>query len=117
MINRIQNILDDLIGVENPDDLMLAIMEALGDTVDQVALPGNFYTFIYLPKTPNIQYDEHPLVACTAVYNWGFDAINYHWEQSRRYTFDEVAGNLYELNQAEKETLRTIPYQKFRLNI
>ena len=116
-MNRIQEILDDLIGVEDPDDLMLSIMGALQDTVDQVAVPGNFYTFIYLPTTPNIQYDEHPLVACTTTYNWGFDAISYHWRAPRRYTFDEVAGNLYEITQEEKETLRTIPYQKFKLNI
>jgi len=68
-MNRIQDILDDLIGVEDPDDLMMAIMEALSDTTDQVAVPGNYYTFIYMPQTPLIQYDEHPLVACTATYN------------------------------------------------
>ena len=55
--------------INNPtndqEDMMLEIMSLLNDTVTPVPDVGNFYTFVYNPKTPNITYDQHPLIACT----------------------------------------------------
>ena len=51
--------------INNPtndqEDMMLEIMSLLNDTVTPVPDVGNFYTFVYNPKTPNITYDQHPL--------------------------------------------------------
>ena len=82
--SRIQPLIDKLTGVEDPDDLMVEIMEALPETVDSTEVEvGNFCTFVYQPKTPFIKYDQNPLVAVVAKYNWGFRGINYHWGSYR----------------------------------
>ena len=36
------------------EDIMMTIMDIFNDTVTPVPDVGNFYTFIYQPKTPNI---------------------------------------------------------------
>lgn len=113
--NRIAPVLDVLIGIENPDDLMLEIMGVLTD-VTPVPDVGKFYTFIYKPKTDNIQYDAHPLVAVTDIFNWGFRGINFHWGDVRQYTFIELVGNLYEVRPEELNDIRTLPFAKFELN-
>ena len=111
--NRIRNIINDLIGVEDPEDLMLEIMNALKDTVTPVPDVGKFYTFVYNAKTPNIRYDQHPLIACTEVYSTGFTGLNFHWGKYRKYTWNEVAGQLYIVDSGEIADLREIPYAKF----
>ena len=63
-MDRIAEIADNLIGIESPDDLMLEILEALPQT-ETIPEAGNYYTFVYQPKTPGIRYDEFPLVAVT----------------------------------------------------
>ena len=62
--NRVRNIVGDLIGTETPDDLMLKILEAVKGSVTPVPIPGKFYTYIYIAETPNIRYDQHPLIYC-----------------------------------------------------
>ena len=113
--NRLAPVLRDLIGTEDPEDLALDILDVLteGSKVPQV---GNYYVFIYNPKTPNIQYDQHPLVAVIAVFEWGFRGLNYHWGEVRNYTWNEVAGGLYMVSDLELRSLRTIPFARFRLN-
>ena len=113
--NRLAPILRDLIGTEDPEDLALDILDVLteGSKVPQV---GNYYVFIYNPKTPNIQYDQHPLVAVVGVFEWGFRGLNYHWGEVRNYTWNEVAGGLYMVSDLELRSLRTIPFARFRLN-
>ena len=113
--NRLAPILRDLIGTEDPEDLALDILDVLteGSKVPQV---GNYYVFIYNPKTPNIQYDQHPLVAVVGVFEWGFRGLNYHWGEVRNYTWNEVAGGLYNVSSLELRSLRTIPFARFRLN-
>ena len=91
-------------------------METLNDTVTPIPEPGKFYTFVYNAKTPNKQYDQHPLIACTSLEQWGFKGINYHWQQSRNYTWNEVPGGLYEINNDELSDLDGIPFARFRLN-
>ena len=113
--NRIAPILKNLKGIEDPDDLMLEILNVLTET-DKIPRAGKFYVFVYNAKTPYLRYDQNPLVAVTNVYNWGFSAFNYHWGKSRQYTWDEVAGGLYEVYQEEVADLRRIPFGNIRLN-
>jgi hypothetical protein len=114
--NRIRPILEQLIGIENPDDLMFEIISTLKEG-SKVPQEGKFYTFIYSPKTPNIQYDQNPLVAVTNVFNWGFKGINFHWDEVRQYTWDEITGGIYEILAEEMDDMRSIPYAHIRLNI
>jgi hypothetical protein len=99
----------------DPEDLMILILDSLRKEV-LYPEPGKIYTFIYNPKTPDIEYDQHPLIACTELYNWGFKAINFHWRQSRNYTWEEIAGKLHVVEYNELDEMLSIPYAKFRLN-
>lgn len=110
-LNRVRPILDSIIGTEDSDDLMLSIIENLKDTV-LIPDVGKYYTFIYAPKTPNIEYDAHPLVAVTNIYSWGFRGLNYHWGRIRQYSWEEIVGSLHVVNSAELKDLRTIPFSK-----
>lgn len=113
--NRIRSVVDNLNGTEDPDDLMLMVMDVLQES-GKVPQTGKYYTFIYRPKTKNIRYDQNPLVAVTEVYNWGFKALNFHWGDVRQYTWNEVTGQLYEVYADEIPDLREIPFGNIRLN-
>jgi len=110
--NRIEAIKDQLTS-SDPEDLMLQIMEALNNTVEAIPSVGKYYTFVYNAKTPNVQYDQHPLIACTDLFRWGFRGINFHWQSSRNYTWEELTGQLYVVNYDELDDLLAIPYAKF----
>ena len=113
-MNRIEAVKDELEkSVNDPEDLMLIIMEALNNTVTPIPEVGKFYTFIYNAKTPNITYDQHPLIACTDLQSWGFKGLNFHWRQSRNYTWEELAGQLYIVDYDELDDLLRFPYGKF----
>ena len=114
--NRIRGVIDDLIGTEDSEDLMINLMEALNSSVTPVPDVGRYYTFIYRPKTPMIRYDAHPLVAVTDVYRWGFRGMNYHWGEMRQYTWNEVVGQLYEIYSDELSDARELPFAKISLN-
>ena len=114
--NRIRGVVDNLIGTEDPDDLMMELMDAVGNTVTPVPDIGKYYAFVYNPKTPNIEYDAHPLVAVTDLFRWGFRGINFHWGGYRQYTWNEVVGQLYEVNPDELADARELPFAKIRLN-
>ena len=113
--NRIRNILDSLIGNEDPDDLMIEILDAIQESGKMPSV-GKYYVFVYNPKTPNVQYDQNPLVAVTDRFQWGFRGINFHWGEMRQYTWDEIPGSLYEVYAEELADLREIPFGKIRLN-
>ena len=104
--NQINNNTND------PEEMMMQIMDLLSGTVTPIPDVGGFYTFIYNAKTPNISYDQHPLIACTEVMRWGFRGINLHLRKSRQYTWDEVAGQLYIVEYDEVDDLMKIPYRK-----
>ena len=114
-MSRIRSVRNNLVGTEDPDDLMLEIISVL-DEGDKVPEVGNFYVFVYNPKTPGIRYDQNPLVAVTQVLEWGFKGINFHWGESRQYTWNEVAGGLYQVSDDELNDLDGIPFAKFRIN-
>jgi|TARA_E500000305_G_C4019151_1_gene237586 hypothetical protein len=113
--NRVRNIVNDLIGTEDPEDLMMKIMETL-DASGFIPYPGKLYTFVYNAKTPGLVYDQHPLILANNVYQFGFDGYNFHWSKPRRYTWNEVIGQLYEVQREELADMRRIPYAKFLLN-
>ena len=101
---------------DDPEEMMLEIMELLNNTVTPIPEVGKFYTFVYNAKTPGKAYDQHPLIACTSIEQWGFKGINFHWRQSRNYTWQELAGQLYIVQFNELDDLMAIPYGKFILN-
>jgi hypothetical protein len=102
-------------GMTDPEDIMLLIMDIFKEEVLYPEV-GKFYTFIYNPKTPNIEYDQHPLIACTELQRWGFKGINFHWRQPRQYTWEEVSGKLHVIKYNELDELVSLQYGKFRLN-
>ena len=115
--NRVREYLSDLNNRTNdPEEMMMEIMEVLNDTVTPIPEVGKFYTFVYNAKTPNITYDQHPLIACSDLQSWGFKGLNFHWRQSRNYTWEELAGQLYIVQYNELDDLLAIPYGKFILN-
>ena len=115
--NRVREYLSDLNNRTNdPEEMMLEIMETLNDTVSPIPEVGKFYTFVYNAKTPGETYDQHPLIACTSLERWGFKGLNFHWRKSRNYTWNELAGQLYIVQYNELDDLLAIPYGKFILN-
>ena len=97
--------------LSDPEDIMIEIIDVFNKT-ELVPAVGNYYTFIYNAKTPNINYDQHPLVAVTSIFNWGFQGINYHWDEVKRYTWQEVAGSLHVVEDDEIMSMRNINYAK-----
>ena len=83
-MNRISPVLDRLIGIEDPDELMTEITEVVSDTA---ATPqaGQFFLFSYQPSSSG-RYDANPLVAVTDVYSWGFRGTNFHHGEARSYS-------------------------------
>ena len=114
--NRITGLLESLIGTEDPDDMMLEIMDKLSDTVTPIPDLGNFYTFVYQAQTLNETYDVHPLIAAMEYTPFGFKGFSYHWNKMRNYTWNEVIGEFHELSVAELEDARRLSYAKFKLN-
>lgn len=114
-MSRIDPIMKNLIGTENPDDLATEILDVLTEG-SNVPEEGSYYVFVYQAKTSGIRYDLHPLVAVTDVYQWGFKGLNFHWGQMRQYTYDEVVGGLYKVDEMELRDLRTIPFGRIILN-
>ena len=106
---------DMLLGNESPDE----IMDLIKDTFESVLVPevGGYYTFVYSPKTPNLQYDQYPLVAVTELFSWGFRGINYHWGEYRNYGWGEVGANsFHQISDMEIKSVRSLPFAKYLLN-
>jgi len=115
-VNRIRHVSNKVGKYDNPDNIMLELIDALEEGT-KVPESGKFYIFIYNAKTPNITYDQNPLVAVTDVFQWGFRGINFHWDGSvRQYTWNEIAGGIYEVTRSELKDLQMIPFQNIRLN-
>ena len=114
--NRVRSVVNGLIGTEEPDDIMIELMDNLTSTSTSSPNVGKYYVFVYSAKTPNIQYDSNPLVAVTDVFEWGFRGINLHMGQYRNYTYNELVGQLYEVNSYELSDVRELPFGKMQLN-
>ena len=102
-------------GAEDADLIMMNILQIFNET-DLVPDSGKFYTFVYQAKTPKLEYDEHPLVAVTEVFRWGFKGYNYHWRRMRQYTWAEIVGSLHVVRENEVRYLSSLPYGKKRIN-
>ena len=74
-MSRLDPVMKNLIGNESADDLAQEILGVLTEGSNVPVAGGNYYVFVYKPKTPNIAYDEHPLVAVTDVFLLGFSWI------------------------------------------
>lgn len=74
-----------------------------------VPTPDKYYVFIYKAKTRGIQYDQFPFIVCTAVFPWGFTGTNFHWGEPRRYTWQEVVSNIYEIRDEELNDMEKFP--------
>ena len=99
----------------DPEEIMLLIMEIF--TIEVLyPEPGKFYTFVYNAKTPNETYDQHPLIACMELFRWGFRGLNFHWQNYRKYTWEEIAGKLHVVEFQELDELLALQYGKFLLN-
>jgi hypothetical protein len=95
------------------EEIMLYIMDIFDEEV-LYPEPGKFYTFVYNPKTPDIEYDQHPLIACTELQKWGFKGRSFNWRKSRQYTWEEVAGKLHVVKREELDELLSLQYGKFK---
>lgn len=111
--NRIIGIKDDLKMMDDPEEMMILIMDTLKE-IEIIPDVGNYYTFIYRAKTPDVEYDQHPLIACLEVQKWGFKGLNFHWGQTRNYTWEEIPGQLHLVRKSEINDLRDISYALFR---
>ena len=94
---------------------MVEILDVLSETESTPSV-GNYYTFVYQPKTSSVRYDAHPFVAVTNIFSWGFSGINFLWVQTRQYTFQEVVGSLHKVYPNEIRDLQTLPFGKIRIN-
>ena len=108
--NRVRDIVDGLTGLENPLDMWEEISSSLPASNKIEVQSRKIYTFKYRAKTSGLLYDIHPLVGVEAVYNWGFVGVNFHWGERRSYTWDEVIGDVYEIQQEELTDMQRIPY-------
>jgi hypothetical protein len=119
--SRILQIQRIIRGVTDPEEIMLELMEVLTET-EIVPDVGNYYTYIFNAKTPNITYDQHPLVAVLEIFNWGFRGLNFHWQDInpsqcvRNYTWTEIPGRLHTIYKDEIEYIKGINYSKFIIN-
>ena len=113
-MNRISPVLDRLIGIEDPDELMVEIQEVVNDSVS-APQAGQFFIFSYSPSSGG-RYDANPLVAVTDVYSWGFRGTNFHHGEARSYSFSNVVGNTYRVYPEEITDLQALPFGVMRLN-
>ena len=99
----------------SPDYNMSLLLDYL--TADEITPQANkYYVFVYKAKTPNIRYDQHPLILCGNVFKWGFTGYNFHWDEIRQYSWGEVLSNLYELNEEEFSIVENINIAKFKIS-
>ena len=112
--NRIRPISDSLVSIKNPDELAERVKSVLIEG-PKVPIPGSYYMFRYMAKTPEIRFDLNPLVQITEVFSYGFIAYNFHWGRNRRYTYPEVQGGLYQVTADELKDLELIPFQNFQM--
>lgn len=110
-MNRIQ-----LISEEIGTDARTNMFVLLNKISPGIIIPevDKYYVFVYTPKTRGVRYDQHPFIQCTSRHEWGFIGFNYHWEEHRRYTWQEVQSNLFEIYDDEVEDMKTFPIPLFK---
>ena len=113
-MNRVDRLIP-LIEGKNPNRCMQILLNSLSPSqiIPQV---DKYYVFVYKAKTKGIVYDKHPFVTCSSIFKWGFIGFNYHWNEYRRYSWNEIVSNLYEINELELNTMEEFPIAKFVRN-
>lgn len=109
---RVSQLKKRILGLTDPDSIMLEIMDVFRES-EFIPDVGKYYTFIYLPKTQGIKFDQFPLIACIDIQKWGFRGLNFHWGEVRNYTWLEVSGKLHTIKNNEIDYMRSILYAKF----
>jgi hypothetical protein len=109
---RISELKRRISGLTDSESIMMEIMDVFRET-EFIPDVGKYYTFIYLPKTQGIDFDQFPLIACTDIQRWGFKGLNFHWGTVRNYTWLEVAGKLHTIKNNEIDYLRSVRYARF----
>jgi hypothetical protein len=99
----------------NPTYNMKLLMDNLSPS-EIVPLPDKYYVFVYKAKTKGIQYDQYPFIVCTSVFPWGFTGYNFHWEESRRYTWREVLTNIHQIHDEELNDMMKFPIKSIKSN-
>ena len=115
-MNRIESNIQDFKSEKDLGGRMELKMYALNDTVTPIPEEGNICTFKYFAKTPNIRYDQHPLVAVTELFQWGFRGINFHLRDYRQYTWEELGTQVYIVQRDELDDLLSLDYEKIVIN-
>ena len=110
--SRVLQLKKRITGLTDPESIMLEIMDVFNES-EFIPDVGKYYTFIYIPKTQEIKFDQFPLIACIEIQKWGFKGLNFHWGEVRNYTWLEVAGKLHIVKNNEIDYLRSVRYAKF----
>ena len=92
--DRVGQLREKIEGLVDPESIMLEILSVFQET-EIIPDVGKYYTFIYIPKTKDLAFDNFPLIACIDIFKWGFRGVNFHWNDYRNYTWQEVAGFLH----------------------
>ena len=92
--DRVGQLREKIAGLNDPQDIMMEIISIFQET-EIIPDVGKYYTFIYIPKTRDLPFDNFPHIACIDVFRWGFRGVNFHWNDYRNYTWQEVAGMLH----------------------
>ena len=100
---------------KDSEDIMNVILDVFKDT-SSPPIPGKYFTFRYFAKTPRLLYDQHPLIACLGVYEWGFRGLNFHLNKERNYTWPEVNSGLLMVENDEISYMKTVRYSKILVN-
>ena len=114
--NRISPLVTRQYGTEQADVVMNDLMYALRDSQARVPQPGGYYTFIYYAQKPTLLTDRYPIVAVTEVFDWGFNGINLHLDEPRRYRFDSTPSPYYMIKTTELDDALTLPLMKLVQN-
>jgi hypothetical protein len=110
--SRVLQLKKRITGLTDPESIMLEIMDVFNES-EFIPDVGKYYTFIYIPKTQEIKFDQFPLIACIEIQKWGFKGLNFHWGEVRNYTWLEVAGKLHIVRNNEIDYLRSVRYARF----
>lgn len=97
----------------SPNANMRALMDVVGPSTI-IPEVDKYYVFVYKAATPGIMYDQNPFVVVTAIFKWGFVGFNFHWNESRQYTWGEIQTNLYEVTEEELNSVEALPIAKIR---
>lgn len=114
--SRLKSVDDKVFKNKSPDDVMISLLDIFTEIPPRNVVSGKYYIFVYLAKTRQLMYDQNPFVAVTDVFKWGFRGINFHWNETKQYTWNELAGGLYEIYPSEVNQLKSMSFANFRFN-